>query len=220
MRPDQRFIPADAGNRPAQSLVSPQSAVHPRGRGEQLRLFDTPLFVVGSSPRTRGTGSRVVSQLAGQRFIPADAGNSIENDMDFWESTVHPRGRGEQPWHGHAVHVADGSSPRTRGTAADFISLYKERRFIPADAGNSWASRRRFANSSVHPRGRGEQSRYLPKNVEWCGSSPRTRGTGEVGCWPDGRGRFIPADAGNRSISLNGVTSTPVHPRGRGEQRQ
>ena len=50
-----RFIPADAGNRVGRRTDAKSTAVHPRGRGEQLDLLDGLLHPVGSSPRTRGT---------------------------------------------------------------------------------------------------------------------------------------------------------------------
>ena len=50
------------------------------------------------------------------------------------------------------------------------------------------------------------------------GSSPRTRGT-DAAARPDLDGsRFIPAHAGNRSMPMRARSSSPVHPRARGEQ--
>ena len=50
------------------------------------------------------------------------------------------------------------------------------------------------------------------------GSSPRLRGTVNVGRNPYLSGRFIPAPAGNRAESYNGYWLGPVHPRACGEQ--
>ncbi len=70
----------------------------------------------------------------------------------------------------------------------------------------------------VHPRERGEQ----PPDSEWQtgvhGSSPRTRGTDQLPEEFNQRGRFIPANAGNRLIIVPTFYVTPVHPRERGEQ--
>ena len=71
-----RFIPAHAGNRPANLKRRCRSPVHPRARGEQSGHVLQRCAVIGSSPRTRGTGIyRVKTQFAA-RFIPAHAGNS------------------------------------------------------------------------------------------------------------------------------------------------
>ena len=70
----------------------------------------------------------------------------------------------------------------------------------------------------VHPRGRGEQNSYFCHAYPTCGSSPRTRGTGELHCRGIHRHRFIPADAGNSGGPFRRFDVVTVHPRGRGEQ--
>ena len=113
---------------------------------------------------------------------------------------VHPRGRGEQVLDALSGAKVDGSSPRTRGTG---------RR--PQGLGRVFP---------VHPRGRGEQSSIVwPVDVV-TGSSPRTRGTGVSWQQVERRHRFIPADAGNRSMRRTTGVNATVHPRGRGEQQR
>ena len=73
----RRFIPADAGNRPARSRSARRMTVHPRGRGEQARANPHLDSMVGSSPRTRGTAAWTSARRWIMRFIPADAGNSL-----------------------------------------------------------------------------------------------------------------------------------------------
>ena len=51
----RRFIPADAGNSCGYQPARCHAAVHPRGRGEQMRRDPSLGWVNGSSPRTRGT---------------------------------------------------------------------------------------------------------------------------------------------------------------------
>ncbi len=134
----RRFIPADAGNSSAATLSMISSAVHPRGRGEQstIRYWRSPIS--GSSPRARGTAKARAHGIGGTRFIPAGAGNSAPPWRSVGPSSVHPRGRGEQPfpsrWHGWGF----GSSPRARGTERVELDGHALIRFIPAGAGNSW----------------------------------------------------------------------------------
>ena len=111
-----RFIPADAGNAPLTMRVPTLRTVHPRGRGERLRIQVIEQRLHGSSPRTRGTQQPQASDCKRLRFIPADAGNACSGPTCSKPSTVHPRGRGERAM-GDAVRpLFYGSSPRTRGT--------------------------------------------------------------------------------------------------------
>ena len=53
----------------------------------------------GSSPRLRGTGGRPKDFHWNHRFIPAPAGNSLDNAVNLGVPTVHPRACGEQTNH-------------------------------------------------------------------------------------------------------------------------
>ncbi len=177
------------------------------------------MVLAGSSPRTRGTDRKGEEGCPVLRFIPADAGNSSRRGGSTANTSVHPRGRGEQLLPKNAAHECRGSSPRTRGT--DLAARYPRLRFgfIPADAGNSTRAANTTAIYAVHPRGRGEQSPFRHSRRMITGSSPRTRGTGDPGHGFVVRYRFIPADAGNRQTRRKGWVLETVHPRGRGEQQ-
>ena len=195
--------------------------------------------VSGSSPRTRGTEFVLLSCLPHLRFIPADAGNRRTPLPGHPSPPVHPRGRGEQWRTVPPFRCGHGSSPRTRGTAAQQRVFWPSRpvhprgrgeqsswrtrnprmsRFIPADAGNRpwWAPS--GCRTKVHPRGRGEQQGDLRCAGIPAGSSPRTRGTAPVQDEDVHRHRFIPADAGNSARLAASILRLAVHPRGRGEQ--
>ena len=73
---DYRFIPACAGNRQRWFRRPVVSAVHPRVCGEQSAFACELIALYGSSPRVRGTESRIVELKINDRFIPACAGNS------------------------------------------------------------------------------------------------------------------------------------------------
>ena len=111
-----------------------------------------------------------------------------------------------------------GSSPRERGTVANFIVCCVQHRFIPARAGNRPRQSRSPTRSAVHPRASGEQFWREGGHSLSSGSSPRERGT-EAAARQAGVGdRFIPARAGNKHRCRHRRARSPVHPRASGEQ--
>ena len=72
----RRFIPAYAGNALPSCGSMRRQTVHPRIRGERLRLVGDWRAPVGSSPHTRGTPQEGEKHGRIQRFIPAYAGNA------------------------------------------------------------------------------------------------------------------------------------------------
>ena len=107
-----------------------------------------------------------------------------------------------------------------RGTDGIRDSRATIRRFIPAHAGNGQPLRRRPACSAVHPRACGDRASKLQSFHQFCGSSPRMRGTGNRFVVALLGPRFIPAHAGNGRASSRASTSSAVHPRACGERRQ
>src|SRR5690625_108274 len=131
--------------------------------------------------------------------------------------TVHPRGCGEHADGEIQSLQRIGSSPRVRGTLALNRVIRFPGRFIPAGAGNTQKPRMPARIGAVHPRGCGEHDSTSAVAGMAYGSSPRVRGTPLI--LPDKSVvlRFIPAGAGNTSMALAAVTTSPVHPRGCGE---
>ena len=213
-----RFIPAQAGNSPWSRKTAGGPSVHPRASGEQGRVVECCRCKTGSSPRKRGTGMPRLLRKLKVRFIPAQAGNSRGARGEGHRSAVHPRASGEQGVMNAKFVVASGSSPRKRGTvrAANLPDL--DRRFIPAQAGNSAGSGRTAACTAVHPRASGEQSELRSLRRSSRGSSPRKRGTGAEVVFGAEPPRFIPAQAGNRWSRHQARSLPPVHPRASGEQ--
>ena len=132
-----RFIPARAGNTPADIVVDRVPPVHPRSRGEHdLGGSDGSVFI-GSSPLARGTLRPVHPGRRRRRFIPARAGNTLRRLRAAAPRPVHPRSRGEHAVRDIATDAAAGSSPLARGTLAGGRELGDQQRFIPARAGNT-----------------------------------------------------------------------------------
>ncbi len=192
-----RFIPARAGN-------TPQAPAH------------RPVWR-GSSPRERGTHLLQLDGTIRKRFIPARAGNTFFIRPFVCKSPVHPRASGEHFFHPAFRLQKPGSSPRERGTRPGVSDEGKDRRFIPARAGNTSVRSTSRALLPVHPRASGEHRGRIAcfKNAD--GSSPRERGTllflpGHfLHC------RFIPARAGNTRRIYQAGYYQPVHPRASGE---
>ena len=156
---------------------------HPRVCGEHMTSAAMGNEAAGSSPRMRGTRSR----------LPVSW--SVGGD--------HPRVCGEHVRDLPFVLVHAGSSPRMRGTPFSGSLLIAWLGIIPAYAGNTW--NRCFGITSVwdHPRVCGEHSKNMLDECEERGSSPRMRGTLRWNVWPRLPPGIIPAYAGN--------TKTPRH---------
>ncbi|AHJ63199.1 Hypothetical protein GbCGDNIH3_7085 [Granulibacter bethesdensis] len=131
----------------------------------------------GSSPRRRGTHMWWNANNDEIRFIPAQAGNTDDWTPGDAGYSVHPRAGGEHYVHYEGDDQAAGSSPRRRGTRAEFIKIRKVDRFIPAQAGNTCSGPVGSAWTTVHPRAGGEHCCHFFHQVFDDGSSPRRRGT-------------------------------------------
>ena len=201
---------------------SMRSTVHPRACGEHAAAGSWQRSSDRFIPARAGN-TQFPSRFSERRFIPARAGNTSAV-MNWLPITVHPRACGEHGDSGRAVKE-DGSSPRVRGTPLADRPRGRNRRFIPARAGNT-------TNQHVQL---DPLDRFIPARAG------NTRGTftrsglrfipacGEHLCRPVVCGnlaRFIPARAGNTSRMARARGVLPVHPRAcggtpqRAEQRR
>ena len=117
-----------------------------------------------------------------------------------------------------AASANSGSSPRERGTPGVAAATDSKLRFIPAGAGNAWASVSPPLRTAVHPRGSGERMCSVGAQVAAAGSSPRERGTPHDNPRRVDFPRFIPAGAGNALTNPDDPRIASVHPRGSGER--
>ena len=111
-------------------------------------------------------------------------------------------------------------SPLAQGTLSEHCSHLVRPRFIPACAGNSFATLPSIFERPVHPRLRGELLMKMPSDQPYYGSSPLTRGTHRKFYINPFVHRFIPAYAGNSQDLFPRITCSTVHPRLRGELSQ
>ena len=133
----RRFIPACAGNTAPPDQVVALPSVHPRVCGEHGRIDRRRWGAQGSSPRVRGTPSRIDNHIHPVRFIPACAGNTRSQRHRSALQPVHPRVCGEHTSTKLHMLANHGSSPRVRGTLREKIIAGWKQRFIPACAGNT-----------------------------------------------------------------------------------
>ena len=173
----KRFIPAYAGNTAHCPRISDRDAVHPRVCGEHPIHPVDDYAEIGSSPRMRGTPLHSPDGEWRLRFIPAYAGNTRMWNLSSGSVPVHPRVCGEHASVTASALMKSGSSPRMRGTHKVNEIQARQRRFIPAYAGNTWPLSPMGSSSAVHPRVCGEHSFNRAANSSSSGSSPRMRGT-------------------------------------------
>ncbi len=216
--PQDRFIPACAGNAPPPAKFSSACTVHPRVCGERIIPINSCVSSFGSSPRVRGTRKRKGYPVADQRFIPACAGNASIRPTRYGRTPVHPRVCGERATGRHSTKQPTGSSPRVRGTLEKAKTPEVKSRFIPACAGNANAGPIIFVLYSVHPRVCGERYWILWRPAYSLGSSPRVRGTQCHAQSYSVTHRFIPACAGNAPEIVPVLSILAVHPRVCGER--
>ena len=192
-----RIIPAYAGNTPSRRCPKRRSRDHPRVCGEHLINGITGMVGSGSSPRMRGTHPCRAARSSRVGIIPAYAGNTANDAGDRIDVQDHPRVCGEHPIPHVPWHVAQGSSPRMRGTPQPAQLPRHQSGIIPAYAGNTPCMTSIRLTARDHPRVCGEHflSHFVFAVV--AGSSPRMRGTpGLADCDVSGFG-IIPAYAGN-----------------------
>ena len=131
-----RFIPAGAGNTYIRAKNNATATVYPRWRGEHSTATPVANGARGLSPLARGTRRDYSKEDAGDRFIPAGAGNTFK--------------------YVYLLIAISGLSPLARGTPALFAALSLVARFIPAGAGNTRTRRSSSRKNAVYPRWRGE----------------------------------------------------------------
>ncbi len=115
------------------------------------------------------------------------------------------------------AHLFNGLSPLARGTLHMLPRSGQHPRFIPAGAGNSGTGPANREKYSVYPRWRGELTNDAPKPRFLHGLSPLARGTRPFPGSAAPPPRFIPAGAGNSSVSHSVMPLFTVYPRWRGE---
>ena len=214
---DGRLIPAHAGKTSRSASAPGPRAAHPRSRGENSIRVHPITYGLGSSPLTRGKPSVLVSSSMMCRLIPAHAGKTTSFMGVPVAVGAHPRSRGENESAEAVACCGVGSSPLTRGKRLVCLGCVPGGRLIPAHAGKTQSTRRRFLTSRAHPRSRGENLIARARASRVTGSSPLTRGKHWLLVRRDNRARLIPAHAGKTAFGDTDPKINGAHPRSRGE---
>ena len=171
----------------------------------------------GSSPLTRGKRTRGTRGSDRAGLIPAHAGKTYRPSHLKLLTRAHPRSRGENRRPLYPAHQGAGSSPLTRGKLGNLEDAALDCGLIPAHAGKTSASARRWSASRAHPRSRGENLAWSSMAFWARGSSPLTRGKHCTLLTTLTASGLIPAHAGKTLVGLPAVGEPGAHPRSRGE---
>ena len=112
-----RITPAQAGKRTRSWRAYGCPWDHPRVGGEKGGAWWIIILFLGSPPRGRGKGRRVVDHHPLPRITPAWAGKSICLALPITAPRDHPRMGGEKARDRASVVMVKGSPPRGRGKA-------------------------------------------------------------------------------------------------------
>ena len=171
-----RIIPAHAGQTNASPLKRCPKPDHPRACGANQSGRVGFGRAGGSSPRMRGKPTACRRSAARMRIIPAHAGQTVSNSSRTSARSDHPRACGANPALSVMTAAPAGSSPRMRGKLGFGFDSFRQRRIIPAHAGQTSRTPTPTPTVSDHPRACGaNDGDKMPMRVS-CGSSPRMRG--------------------------------------------
>ena len=152
------LIPAHAEKTSCRSPGWPESAAHPRSRGENGTASRPRYRARGSSPLTRGKRCRTPQAGDRPRLIPAHAGKTQPYRPCPCPSRAHPRSRGENLDHKDVRGAGAGSSPLTRGKPRLGPRTPRLTGLIPAHAGKTGSTWPLALLCAAHPRSRGENN--------------------------------------------------------------
>ena len=167
----------------------------------------------GLSPRVRGNLLPVFISAAGQRSIPACAGEPLSRRRMKNGGTVYPRVCGGTCQTTRMARGDKGLSPRVRGNRCGLIEHTNREGSIPACAGEPILEYHYRHPQTVYPRVCGGTSRALRVCASRRGLSPRVRGNPGVVPRLTIPRRSIPACAGEPRRRSPSYDPPPVYPR-------
>ena len=175
----------------------PFVAVHPHGRGDNVRERVAREFPDGSPPRAWGQSDRACTSRHDSRFTPTGVGTIRSTSARSRSATVHPHGRGDN------------------AAARDAMSLNAW--FTPTGVGTISSAAAGALHSSVHPHGRGDNLHSLGSYHSSDGSPPRAWGQCRSDARRVGDPRFTPTGVGTITSPIAPLMIHAVHPHGRGD---
>ena len=170
--------------------------VDPRVRGGDHPRRVVVVYSLGRSPRARGRHQELFAPNHQRGSIPACAGETIPTHNRPSRRGVDPRVRGGDKLLWLYDAQKSGRSPRARGRRAAKAIGISSVRSIPACAGETPGSIRKWQLPWVDPRVRGGDFTVAAMLVAMAGRSPRARGRQVLNRRTAAQGRSIPACAG------------------------
>ncbi len=173
------------------------------------------IFVLfsGLSPRVRGNRSDAVRRRAAVGSIPACAGEPGLFSPFLPPRQVYPRVCGGTLFDNSDRLFLFGLSPRVRGNRIMQLTLWQQKRSIPACAGEPARCAVRRNCAVVYPRVCGGTQLFASRRIPILGLSPRVRGNRYPSHRQGIRSRSIPACAGEPQIGIAAAAKERVYPR-------
>ena len=153
-----------------------QCTVHPHGRGDNLTVVDALMIAHGSPPRAWGQWIGRGASGSSVRFTPTGVGTMRRAVVQFGDESVHPHGRGDNPIDCQNVALYAGSPPRAWGQSSLRRWTLRSRRFTPTGVGTMPGLWSEDEDETVHPHGRGDNTRVSSARLTAGGSPPRAWG--------------------------------------------
>ena len=168
--------------------------------------------VAGLSPRVRGSRTCLGRRWRPSGIIPACAGEPSATSVCPAITWDYPRVCGGARHFARKNHLAEGLSPRVRGSHVAVGGRCAREGIIPACAGEPTARRRQVTRRRDYPRVCGGASIHSGPVGSARGLSPRVRGSPDLVEVGHHRGGIIPACAGeprSRTASTDAPTDYP-----------
>ena len=151
--------------------------VYPRECGAALFYGKEEQWAIGLSPRVRGSPVEALGPDLDYGSIPASAGQPLSAAGEPTTEEVYPRECGAATFQDVLRLIAEGLSPRVRGSLRSFAPTEERARSIPASAGQPISTRPARFRETVYPRECGAAMSLNRWWLRWSGLSPRVRGS-------------------------------------------
>ena len=215
-----RFTPTGVGTTAIRTRAAARRSVHPHGRGDNVASLSTDGGRTGSPPRAWGQPPAPPPGAPACRFTPTGVGTTPGSSSGRSRMPVHPHGRGDNLHPPPPAPGLIGSPPRAWGQQARLRAARLPTRFTPTGVGTTQTRGWGSGGRTVHPHGRGDNLIGTVVVFSRCGSPPRAWGQQHRGARAGATARFTPTGVGTTWCSAKPAPAKPVHPHGRGDNRQ
>ena len=209
----QWSIPACAGEPASPRCAALPRWVYPRVCGGTTGTTTPMPPSRGLSPRVRGNLVKALEFVEPLGSIPACAGEPYSGGAPRGVTEVYPRVCGGTMLVNKGEPLVYGLSPRVRGNRQRPTGSHRNRRSIPACAGEPRRVRRRTGRRTVYPRVCGGTVTSAATPTAADGLSPRVRGNHVDRTSEQSERRSIPACAGEPRTFPASWWRRPVYPR-------